>query len=116
MASIELKELTFRYPGADEETLSPISLKIENGEAFALLGGALDIIVTIAEDTVEIFDDVGSAVVRVTQKTNDLASANRNISGLSVKLSEAIFEEANLSGAIWIDGRTCALGSVGTCN
>ena len=40
MASIELKELTFRYPGADEETLSPTSLKIENGEAFALLGAS----------------------------------------------------------------------------
>jgi len=31
-------------------------------------------------------------------------------------ITGAIFDEANLSGATWIDGRTCALGSVGTCN
>jgi len=79
--------------------LAPVLLPLLE-KAFALLGGALDIIVTIAEDTVEIFDDVAGAVVRVTQKTNDLASANRNISGLSVKLSEAIFEEAKQQKAL----------------
>ena len=37
-----------------------------------------------------------------------------NLTGANI--TGAIFEEANLSGAIWIDGSTCALGSVGTCN
>ena len=31
-------------------------------------------------------------------------------------LSGAIFDEANLSSAIWVDGKKCALGSIGTCN
>ena len=26
------------------------------------------------------------------------------------------FDEANLSSAIWIDGKKCALGSIGVCN
>ena len=37
-----------------------------------------------------------------------------NLTGANI--TGAIFEEANLSAAIWIDGKTCALGSVGTCN
>ena len=27
-----------------------------------------------------------------------------------------LFDEANLSSAIWIDGKKCALGSIGVCN
>ena len=47
-------------------------------------------------------------------------NAFKGVSGIinltGANITGAIFEEANLSGAIWIDGRTCALGSVGTCN
>ena len=28
----------------------------------------------------------------------------------------AVFDEANLSNAIWVDGKKCALGSVGKCD
>ncbi len=40
MSSIELKNLRFRYPGADEDTLSDLNLQIANGEAHALLGAS----------------------------------------------------------------------------
>ena len=35
---------------------------------------------------------------------------------LGANIANANFEEANLSHAIWIDGRKCALGSVGQCD
>ena len=31
-------------------------------------------------------------------------------------ITGAIFDEANLSNAFWVDGKKCALGSVGTCD
>ena len=34
---------------------------------------------------------------------------------LGANISGAIFDEANLSNAIWIDGKKCALGSIGSC-
>mgnify|MGYP001253257572 CR=1 FL=1 len=33
----------------------------------------------------------------------------------SANISGAIFDEANLSNAIWIDGKKCSLGSIGSC-
>ena len=35
---------------------------------------------------------------------------------LGANIAGAIFEEANLSNAIWVDGTKCSLGSIGTCN
>ena len=35
---------------------------------------------------------------------------------LGANISGAVFDEANLSSAIWVDGKKCALGSIGTCN
>ena len=35
---------------------------------------------------------------------------------IGAHITGAVFEEANLSGVIWIDGKKCAPGSVGTCN
>ena len=57
-------------------------------------------------------------------KNNSILSSqyylkNKNLFEVNLKganITGAIFEEANLSGATWIDGRTCALGSVGACN
>ncbi len=40
MASIQLDELSFRYPGAVEDTLAPLSLSVEDGAAFSLLGAS----------------------------------------------------------------------------
>jgi len=40
MARVTLEDLSFRYPGADEETLSSLSLDIVDGEAHALLGAS----------------------------------------------------------------------------
>ena len=37
-----------------------------------------------------------------------------NLTGANI--TNAIFDEANLSNAIWIDGKKCALGSVGKCD
>ena len=34
---------------------------------------------------------------------------------LGANISGAIFEEANLSNATWVDGKKCALGSISTC-
>ena len=41
----------------------------------------------------------------------DLYEANL----LGANISGAVFEEANLSNAIWVDGKKCSLGSIGTC-
>jgi uncharacterized protein YjbI with pentapeptide repeats len=35
---------------------------------------------------------------------------------LGANISGAVFDEANLSSAIWVDGKKCALGSIGVCN
>lgn len=40
MASIELQELTFRYPRAPTDTLVPVSFSVADGAAFALLGAS----------------------------------------------------------------------------
>ena len=40
MADIELRGLSFRYPGNMERTLSDLDLKVPLGEAHALLGGS----------------------------------------------------------------------------
>lgn len=40
MASIQLDGLSFRYPGAEEYTLAPLSLNVPDGTAFALLGAS----------------------------------------------------------------------------
>ena len=40
MARIRLQEIAFTYPGASEPTLQPISLDIQDGEAFSLLGAS----------------------------------------------------------------------------
>ena len=34
---------------------------------------------------------------------------------LGANISGAIFDEANLSNVIWVDGKKCSLGSIGTC-
>jgi hypothetical protein len=54
-------------------------------------------------------------------KFADLSSANLTQSDLSyadlssAQIAGAVFSDAILSNTIWIDGRTCAEGSVGTC-
>ncbi|MEZ5553362.1 MAG: ABC transporter ATP-binding protein [Pseudomonadales bacterium] len=40
MAEIRIQQLSFRYPGADTDTLADLNLDIESGEAHALLGGS----------------------------------------------------------------------------
>ena len=40
MARIRLQEIAFTYPSASEPTLQPISLDIQDGEAFSLLGAS----------------------------------------------------------------------------
>lgn len=40
MAEIRLEQLSFRYPGADSDTLADLNLDIASGEAHALLGGS----------------------------------------------------------------------------
>jgi glycerol transport system ATP-binding protein len=40
MARVTLEDLSFRYPGADDETLTSLSLDIADGEAHALLGAS----------------------------------------------------------------------------
>lgn len=40
MAAISLENLSFRYPGASEDTLSNLQLEIADGEAHALLGAS----------------------------------------------------------------------------
>ncbi|WOJ95455.1 ABC transporter ATP-binding protein [Congregibacter brevis] len=40
MADISLNDLSFRYPGATDETLANLNLEIANGEAHALLGAS----------------------------------------------------------------------------
>ena len=40
MARIRLHEISFTYEGAGEPTLLPISLDINDGEAFSLLGAS----------------------------------------------------------------------------
>ena len=40
MARIRLQEISFTYEGAREPTLLPISLDINDGEAFSLLGAS----------------------------------------------------------------------------
>ena len=37
-----------------------------------------------------------------------------NLTGANI--TNAVFEEANLSNVIWVDGKKCALGSVGQCD
>ena len=37
-----------------------------------------------------------------------------NLTGANI--TNAVFDEANLSNAIWVDGKKCALGSVGSCD
>ena len=37
-----------------------------------------------------------------------------NLTGANI--TNAVFDEANLSNAIWVDGKKCALGSVGQCD
>jgi len=40
MALIDLQDLTFRYPGAAEATLTDLHLRVVDGEAHALLGAS----------------------------------------------------------------------------
>ena len=40
MTIIRLENLEFRYPGSEDPALKPVSLEIESGEAFALLGAS----------------------------------------------------------------------------
>ena len=40
MTIIQLENLEFRYPGSKDLALKPVSLDIESGEAFALLGAS----------------------------------------------------------------------------
>ena len=40
MTIIRLENLEFRYPGSEDLALKPVSLEIESGEAFALLGAS----------------------------------------------------------------------------
>ena len=40
MASIELQQVTFSYPGTDVETLAALDLQVHDGEAHALLGAS----------------------------------------------------------------------------
>ena len=37
-----------------------------------------------------------------------------NLTGANI--TNAVFDEANLSNVIWVDGKKCALGSVGNCD
>ena len=53
----------------------------------------------------------GSNLFGATFKGANLYEANL----LGANISGAIFDEANLSNAIWIDGKKCALGSIGSC-
>ena len=51
-------------------------------------------------------------IIKIGFKGANLFEAN--LTGANI--ANAIFEEANLSSAIWIDGKKCALGSVGKCD
>ena len=53
----------------------------------------------------------GANLFGATFKGANLYEANL----LGANVSSAIFDEANLSNAIWIDGKKCALGSIGSC-
>ena len=53
----------------------------------------------------------GSNLFGATFKGANLYEANL----LGANISGAMFDEANLSNAIWIDGKKCALGSIGSC-
>ncbi|MDP6785021.1 MAG: pentapeptide repeat-containing protein, partial [Alphaproteobacteria bacterium] len=35
---------------------------------------------------------------------------------IGANITNAIFDEANLSNVIWVDGKKCSLGSVGNCD
>ena len=37
-----------------------------------------------------------------------------NLTGANI--TNAVFQEANLSNVTWVDGKKCALGSIGTCD
>ena len=54
----------------------------------------------------------GSNLFSASFKGANLFEAN--LTGANI--TNAVFEEANLSNTIWVDGKKCALGSVGTCD
>ena len=53
----------------------------------------------------------GSNLFGASFKGANLYEANL----LGANISGAIFDEANLSNTIWIDGKKCSLGSIGSC-
>ena len=54
----------------------------------------------------------GSNLYSASFKGANLFEAN--LTGANI--TNAVFEEANLSNVTWVDGKKCALGSIGTCD
>ena len=85
--------------------------------------------VTVNKENTTIIDGGGDKTAiegRVTQIRSQIEEATsdydkekmqeRVANLLGANISGAVFDEANLSSAIWVDGKKCALGSIGTCN
>ena len=85
-------------------------------------GTTLDIGLGDCLPLVESPEPVVLTLDNVTSSSFDIYMQNdQPISGFQfsidgANITGAIFDEANLSGAIWIDGRKCALGSIGKCD
>ena len=81
-------------------------------------------LLTATANTVQAFNAKDLQKLKQTKECPkcDLRSANLSRANLSeadlrsANLTGAYLRGADLSGATWIDGRTCAKGSTGTCN
>ncbi|MGI9262031.1 MAG: ABC transporter ATP-binding protein [Woeseiaceae bacterium] len=79
MASIRLDNLSFRYPGADSNTLDELQLDIANGEAHALLGASGAGKTTLLNLLSGILSPTGGRILFDGEDVSGLAGRARNV-------------------------------------
>ncbi len=79
MAGIRLDKLSFRYPGADTNTLEDLQLDIANGEAHALLGASGAGKTTLLNLLSGILSPTGGRILFDSEDVSALAGRIRNV-------------------------------------
>ncbi len=115
MAAIHLEELSFRYPGAEADTLAPLSLSVADGTAFALLGASGAGKTTLLNLLSGLLTPTSGRVLFDADDVSDLAGRQRNVAqvfqfpvlyeSMSVAENLAFPIRARKFDPLWIDER-----------
>ena len=115
MAAIQLEELSFRYPGAEADTLAPLSLSVADGTAFALLGASGAGKTTLLNLLSGLLTPSSGRVLFDADDVSDLAGRQRNVAqvfqfpvlyeSMSVAENLAFPLRARKFDPLWIDER-----------